>query len=36
MPGRAEGALDVVWRTDLMATSPYWEGNTLFLLLQHI
>ncbi|KAJ9116347.1 hypothetical protein QFC22_004788 [Naganishia vaughanmartiniae] len=25
LPNRAEGAQDVVWRTDLMATAPYWE-----------
>ncbi|KAJ9099158.1 hypothetical protein QFC21_004038 [Naganishia friedmannii] len=25
LPNRAEGAQDVIWRTDLMATAPYWE-----------
>lgn len=26
-PDRAEGSQDVVWRPDLVATAPYWEGR---------
>ena len=26
-PGRPEGSQEVVWRTDLVATAPYWEGE---------
>lgn len=31
-PGRADGSLDVIWRTDLMATSSFWEGETAQIL----
>ncbi|KAJ9104717.1 hypothetical protein QFC20_004489 [Naganishia adeliensis] len=30
-PDRAEGSQDVVWRTDLVATAPYWEEWYLHL-----
>lgn len=30
-PDRAEGSQEVVWRTDLVATAPYWEGTYRFL-----
>lgn len=26
-PDRADGSQEVVWRTDLVATAPYWEGE---------
>jgi hypothetical protein len=29
LPNRPEESQDVVWRTDLMATAPYWEGMCL-------
>lgn len=32
-PNRAEGSQDVVWRTDLVATAPYWEGMDGFSTL---
>lgn len=36
-PGRAEGSQDVVWRTDLVATAPYWEGMCCAaILLQNL
>lgn len=26
-PDRPEGSQEIVWRTDLVATAPYWEGE---------